>query len=59
MHGLTLIRISNYILYKSDLSIPKVDMHSRWSLGIGQVISSYTLLGLWLLIHAAIEVNPY
>ena len=25
----------------------------------GSVISSHTLLGMWLLIHAGIKVNPY
>ena len=34
------------------------DATNRWSLGIDKKFSSHILLGMWLLIHAGIEVNP-
>ena len=34
-------------------------MTSPLKFGNGQVISSHTLLGIWLLTHAGIEVIPY
>ena len=41
----------------NNLSIPKLQRCNRWSLGTDKVISSHTLLDMWLLIHAGIKVK--
>ena len=55
-HGLTLIPawISNYIHYKvwDEIIYPFLNFNGA------TVISTHTLQGMWLLIHAGIKVKP-
>ena len=54
--------LSNYIYYKVW---DEILVHSQTSavpllkFGHGKVILSHTLLGMWLVIHAEIKVNPW
>ena len=62
-HGFTLNPpwISNYIHYKmwSEIAYPFLNFNSTTvEVKNGKAISSRTLPGVWLLIHAGIKVNP-
>ena len=61
-HGLTLIptSVSNYIYYKvwCELCIhSQTSIVQQLKFGNGEAISTHTLMDMWLLIHAGVEVE--